>query len=399
MLNTLPLVFIGILLGTFTGLTPAIHVNTIVILILSSLPILLEFLTVYEIIAIIISMAVMHTFVDFIPAMLLGAPHEDSVLSVLPGHKLLLEGRGYEAIRLTVIGGLGAALLSCAVLPIGIKIFPALYFSAREILPFLLLGVLAYMIYAERTPQRRAFALLVMIYSGVLGLIVLNSGILSPRYALFPALTGLFGISTLLTSLRTQPKIPEQEITYSEVGIKNGVVMGSIGGIATGLLPSIGSSQSALIIQNILKGKDEKEFLIALGGVNTSDAIYALLALYLIGNPRSGASIAIEQMIMDFTLYDFIFMISVILITLFFATFITLELARFSVRRVQSIDYKLFSKATLIFLIALILLLTGLTGLLIAITATAIGSITHLTGIKRSQCMAVLIIPTILYFL
>jgi putative membrane protein len=194
-------------------------------------------------------------------------------------------------------------------------------------------------------------------------------------------------------------KIPKQEIRSSEGYYPDGVAIGTLGGMLTGLLPSIGSSQSALIIQNVFKTKDEKAFLVALGGVNTSDAIYALFALYLIGNPRSGASIAVEHIMKEFTLYDFLFMASIVLVAAFFATFATLTIAKISVRKVQEIDYAKFSKLVLLFLFALIFALTGVRGVLIAATATAIGFTAHLAGVKRSNCMAVLVIPTILYFL
>ncbi|MFH1774046.1 MAG: tripartite tricarboxylate transporter permease [Methanobacteriota archaeon] len=396
MLEILAFAIIGMFFGVFTGMVPGIHVNTIVILIISALPFLLEHFSAYEIASLIISMSVVHSFVNFIPAILIGAPQEDNVLSVLPGHRLLLQGHGYEAIQLTVIGGLGAIILSIATLPAGVKLLPIFYSHVREVLPYLLACVLIYMIYSER---ERFLAALVIACSGILGFLILNYEILPPKYALFPTLTGLFGMSTLLTSLAAQVKIPRQEIRSSEGYYPGGVAIGTLGGMLTGLLPSIGSSQSALIIQNVFKTKDEKAFLVALGGVNTSDAIYALFALYLIGNPRSGASIAVEHIMTDFTLYDFLFMASIVLAAAFFATFATLTIAKISLRKVQEIDYAKFSKLVLLFLFALIFALTGVRGVLIAATATAIGFTAHLAGVKRSNCMAVLVIPTILYFL
>lgn len=396
MLEILAFALIGMLLGIFTGLTPGIHVNTVVILVISSLPILLEHFSAYDVAALIISMSVMHTFVDFIPSILIGAPNEGSVLSVLPGHRLLLQGRAYEAIQLTVIGGVGATVVSVATLPVWIKILPGLYSSTREVLPYLLTCALIYIVYSER---KRIPALLIIAYSGILGVIVLNSNILPLKYALFPTLTGLFGMSTLLSSMATQPKIPEQEIQESEGYYPGGILIGSLGGMLTGLLPSIGSSQSAFIIQNAFKNRNEKSFLVALGGVNTSDAIYALFALYLIGNPRSGASIAVEHIMREFTPLDFLLMISIVLLTAFFAAFATLALARIFVRKIQEIDYGKFSRATLLFLVVLIFTLTGAKGLLIAAIATNIGLMAHQFGIRKSDCMAVLIVPTILYFL
>jgi len=401
MLELLVFILVGALLGTFTGMVPGIHVNTVVIVVISLLPVLLSHFPIRSVIAVIIAMSVVHTFVDYIPSILLGAPMEDSVLSVLPGHRMLMTGRGYEAIRLTVLGGVGASLLGGLILPFGILFFPIVYSLARRVMAYLLLFVLFYMVYTERGMKKKLYSLITISYSGLLGIIILNHYILPPKYVLFPALTGLFGISTLLSSARSRPKIPRQTFSYSKRMYLRGIVMGSLGGVLTGLLPSVGSSQSALIIQNLM-GKGERnvrEFLVSLGGVNTSDAIYALFALYLIGNPRSGASIAVEQIIGEFGFNDLLFMVAVVMATTFFAAAITLRLARFFVGHIQSIDYGLFTKALLLFLTLFVILLTGWRGILVAATATSIGLSTIYAGVKRTHGMALLMVPTIMYFL
>jgi putative membrane protein len=398
-LDILCFALIGVLLGAITGLTPGLHVNTLVVIILSLTPFFPESLGIEGVVALIIAMSITHTFVSFIPAIFIGAPREDNVLSVLPGHRLLIQGRGYEAVRLTLLGGIGAIAVSVAVLPLGLKVLPILYEATRAVLPYLLLGVLGFMVFTEDGWRRKTFSLVLILYSGALGLLVLNKGLLPAKFALFPTLTGLFGLSTLLISLRSRVEIPEQTLEYDSGNYPRGLLAGSLGGILTGLLPSIGSSQSALIIQNFLGEKKEKSFLVALGGVNTSDAIYALFALYLIGNPRSGASIAVERLLPEVIYADFLFMVGVVLFTSFFAALITLNLAKFFVRKIQKLDYGKFSLGVLLFLTVLILLLTGPVGLLIAGTGTAIGVAAPLAGIKRSHGMAVLIIPTILYFL
>ncbi|MEE9610685.1 MAG: tripartite tricarboxylate transporter permease [Desulfatiglandales bacterium] len=401
MLEVVAFILVGALLGTFTGMVPGIHVNTVVIVVISLLPFLLSHFPIHSVIAVIIAMSVVHTFVDYIPSILLGAPMEDSVLSVLPGHRMLMTGRGYEAIRLTVLGGVGASLLGGLILPFGILFFPIVYSLARRVMAYLLLFVLFYMVYTERGMKKKLYSLITISYSGLLGIIILNHYILPPKYVLFPALTGLFGISTLLSSARSRPKIPRQTFSYSKRMYLRGIVMGSLGGVLTGLLPSVGSSQSALIIQNLM-GKGERnvrEFLVSLGGVNTSDAIYALFALYLIGNPRSGASIAVEQIIGEFGFNDLLFMVAVVMATTFFAAAITLRLARFFVGRIQSIDYGLFTKALLLFLTFFVILLTGWRGILVAGTATSIGLSTIYAGVKRTHGMALLMVPTIMYFL
>jgi putative membrane protein len=389
----------GILLGCFTGLVPGIHVNNVVIGTMALLTLLLSHLSPHQIAAFFISMAMVHTFVDFIPSILLGAPQEDSVLSVLPGHRMLLQGRGYEAIQLTVAGGLGAAVVGIALLPLGLAIFPYLYSISLRFLAPLLALVILYMVALEGSPRKMLYSLMVVIYSGVLGILVLNGGILSPTYALFPALTGLFGLSTLLLSIGTEPRIPKQGLESSRDMHPRGMAIGAGAGLVAGLVPSIGSAQSALVVQNLFKGEEDEEFLVALGGVNTTEALYAFLALYLIGNPRSGASMAVERLVPQPAFTDFLFMVGVAMVSILPAVGLTLLISRLAVRRIQRINYRTFSLAIVLLLVLFIACLTGWKGILIAITATAIGITTPILGIKRSHCMGVLMVPTILYFL
>jgi putative membrane protein len=399
MLELLIFVAAGAFLGIFTGLVPGIHVNTVVIVILSVLPVLLETFGMYPVIALIISISVVHSFVDFIPSILLGAPEEDSVLSILPGHRLLLNGRGYEAIRLTVMGGLGSVVVGVGILPLGLGFFPVFYRFSLSVLPVLLGFILVYMVLSEIDRRRKGFAVLSITFSGCLGFLVLDTNILDPEYVLFPTLTGLFGMSTLLVSLRSNPNIPPQTMEEDGSIPTKGIFIGPAAGILAGLVPSMGSSQSAILVQKAFKDEGDSEFLAALGGVNTTESLYAFLALFLIGNPRSGASIAVERIFSTVDFADFLFMVGVVLVSASFATPLTLALGRVLVPRVQGIDYSKFSLATILFLLSVVTLVTGPMGVLILATATAIGLIPAISGAKRSTCMAVLILPTLFYFL
>ncbi|MCH7770430.1 MAG: tripartite tricarboxylate transporter permease [Bacteroidetes bacterium] len=87
---------VGILTGTTTGLIPGIHINLIGVFIVSlSASLFLSINPIY-LAVFIVSMAITHTFVDFIPSIFLGCPDTDTELSVLPGHELLKKGQGYE---------------------------------------------------------------------------------------------------------------------------------------------------------------------------------------------------------------------------------------------------------------------------------------------------------------
>ena len=89
MLDVLLAVLAGVCAGTITGLSPGVHINLVSVLLFSASSVLLGFVSPLALAAFIIAMGITHTFVDSIPSVFLGAPDEDKVMAVLPGHKLL----------------------------------------------------------------------------------------------------------------------------------------------------------------------------------------------------------------------------------------------------------------------------------------------------------------------
>ena len=135
---------LGILAGTFTGLAPGIHINLIASLLLLSQSSPSPDL-VLPFVIFIIAMSITHTFIDFIPSIFLGAPEEDTFLSLLPGHELFLEGRAQEAVVLTLYCALAAIPIVLITIPLYLLFLPSIYASFKFLLPFLLIFFSGYL--------------------------------------------------------------------------------------------------------------------------------------------------------------------------------------------------------------------------------------------------------------
>jgi len=162
---------LGAAIGIGTGLVPGMHVNNVALLIfvgqpaLSSLILLLfgwavpSFGDIMILLSIlIIAIAVSHTFVSFVPSVFLGAPDEDTALSVLPGHRMLLRGRGYEAVLLTARGCLWGFVASLAlILPLRLLMGSPVnaYDKLRPVMAGVLALVVTLLIYSE-SERRKA---------------------------------------------------------------------------------------------------------------------------------------------------------------------------------------------------------------------------------------------------
>ena len=83
--------FFGVMLGSLTGLIPGFHVNNVALILLALSPALLDLgIPLASVAAIIVSTGTVHTFLNYIPSALIGAPDGDTALSLLPGHRMLL---------------------------------------------------------------------------------------------------------------------------------------------------------------------------------------------------------------------------------------------------------------------------------------------------------------------
>ena len=79
--------FIGILIGTLTGMIPGIHVNTAGAILFASSAFLLGFLSPEFLCVLMVSMSIAHALTEFVPSMLLGVPQEGTATSILPGQR------------------------------------------------------------------------------------------------------------------------------------------------------------------------------------------------------------------------------------------------------------------------------------------------------------------------
>ncbi len=172
-----------------------------------------------------------------------------------------------------------------------------------------------------------------------------------------------------------------------------------LGGIVAGLLPGLGSAQSTALTQQVFREKDRdgRKFLISIGAVSSSDLVYSLLALYLIGNPRSGIAVAVSTLI-EVGFSEMLMLICVIVISAGLGVFLTLKLTRMSLKVLTKVNYPQLCLWTLVFIYALIFIFSGFLGLIIGAVAMFVGLIPNYCNIRRTHSMGCLLLPTILWF-
>ena len=387
---------IGVILGTFTGLTPGIHINLVSIIVIES-ALITSNINPLAIMVFIVAMSITHTFVDFIPSIYLGAPNEDTALSTMPGHRMLLKGNGHKAVLLTIIGSSLGSLIFILITPLFFLFISTIYPFFQNMMAWILIWISILMILNEK--NSKIFALIIFILSGFIGIATLNLTINQP---LLPLLSGLFGSSTLIYSINQHTKIPKQKITPIKLNKKDLVKPTISTSIITPIfsfLPGLGSSQAAIVSSQIFK-QTQEQFLILLGSINTFVMSASFLVLYLIDKARTGSAAAISQ-IPNFALspQSIIILYIAIILSSLIAIPITINISKIFSKNIHKIDYSKISFATLIILTIIVLYFSGLIGFIVFITSTILGITCTLFNVRKGFLMGSLLIPTILFYL
>ncbi|MBU0536096.1 MAG: tripartite tricarboxylate transporter permease, partial [Nanoarchaeota archaeon] len=379
--------------------TPGIHTNLVAIMLVSASPFLLHYTNPIVLAVFIIAISVTNTFVDSIPSIFLGAPDSDMALGVLPGHRYLLKGWGYQAVKLTLIGSFGAVILSILMFPLSIPIVKFVYPLVKDYIGWMLILVVVFMIFRD---NKKLWAIFIFLLAGSLGLIVLNIPTLSQP--LFPLLSGLFGVSTLLISLRDTNSIPEQK-TEERIKLKKShalkaLLSGQFSGFITAIFPGLGAAQAAVISMQITRKLGDHGFMILIGSINTVNFILSISALYAIDKARNGSIVAVSQLMPDgISLLTAVLFLAATLVSGAASVYFTLKIARVFSKLMNRINYRKLVIGIILLITVLVAVLTGPIGLLVLIVSTAVGIIPAEVKTTRTHGMGCLLLPVILYFM
>jgi putative membrane protein len=269
------------------------------------------------------------------------------------------------------------------------------------IIPYLLIFVSLYLILAE---EEWILSGIIFIFAGFLGMFVFELPVKDP---LLPLLTGLFGVSGLIVSLKSKVTIPKQkirkikEIRLDKKDFWSSILSGAFAASICSFFPGVGSGHAA-VIGSELNGsirENQKSFLFLVGLIGVIMIALSFVTIYSIGKTRSGAAVAVSEILGNMNLFDLAIIILAVLISGVLAFFIGLQIARFFSYKIDKLNYRWLSWFVIMLLFVVNLFLTNWLGLLTLVTASALGVSCIESGVRRIQLMGVLLVPTILYYL
>ncbi|WP_254765102.1 tripartite tricarboxylate transporter permease [Natrinema marinum] len=390
-------VLAGSALGTCSGLVPGLHANNFALLlagIAPSVPGPPLFVG-----CAMLAAGVVHTFLNAVPAMALGVPDAEMAITALPGHRLVLAGRGYEAIRLSALGSVLAVL---AAVPLSVPVtraVTAVYPTVQANLSVVLAAIAVALLASEPTWRGRFGGLLSFALATGLGALALDLTPAAPLEAggtLAPLFAGLFGAPVLLDAIRGSglPRQTGDGIAMSRGLIGVTAVAGTLAGAAVGYLPGITAAIAAVaVLAAVPDGASDRGYIVATSGVDTANTIFALLALVAIGQPRTGVMVAFETVGAPLELP--ILLAAVVLAGLI-GFVLVIVLGDAYLEFVGRLAYWKLSVAVLALLLALAFLFAGSVGIAIFVAATAVGMVPVRLHARRVHLMGVLIGPLML---
>ena len=124
----------------------------------------------------------------------------------------------------------------------------------------------------------------------------------------------------------------------------------------------------------------------------------SLLSVWLISRQRSGIAVALAT-VAEINFTNSLLIVFTVLASTGIAAFATIFIAKNFAEKISSVNYALLSKSIIIFIIILVFIFTQWIGLALLAVCTCLGIYTNLSGVNRSTMMAVLIVPTILFYI
>ena len=366
-----------------------------------------------------IGLVVGWSLLNTIPSVLLGAPDESAIFTVLPGQKYLMTGRGYEGVMMIGAGSLvGLFMLVFIIGPFAPKYLPIVRYVLNPHMHWILWVIITFILITEwpkggnRGPAGwRKFAdawstlsagLFTFFISGLLGFLLLYRAPVSIENAfqnIMPAFVGLFAIPWCLLNAVSGAKVPEQRVRDTlningDLLLRSGIA-GGIGGGFAAFFPVVTGGIGGLLAGHATAQRDERIFMMSQG---VSKVVYYVGALMLFFVPglyltRGGGAWILKGLTTPRTVGDYYLALGCIAIAGSISFLLMSPLTKWTLKLMKKVDYRLISVFALFIITALVFSVTGWIGLFIMSVGTGIGLIPVLYGSRRLNCLGVLLLP------
>lgn len=424
-METFTTILLWTILGTLSGcvfsLLPSLHIYNVAGIGLLLWQVFGDSIPPDGVPAYFMAMIVAFSFINTIPMTFFGAPDESASVTILPGSKYLMAGRGYEAAIVSGIGSLAGIFLLCALTPVFFCIFPTFHRIVGNHMAWILALVMIYMLMSEwpkgcgigDTVLKRfshawanLFAgQLAFVLSGILGLIITSKSIIAVDMGfqnIMPVFVGLFAVPSIVQNLLSREKIPPQfvsekvELSWRYLG--QATFQGGIGGLLAAYLPAVTAGIGSIIAGHATALRGDILFILSGGVAKVIYYVGAFLFLFILtdispsGLGKGGLNIILKPVFSPVP-GDYTVMLAIIVISGCLSFLLLLPFAKWTLKVIEKVDYHNLYWFALFLVVAIVGGLTSWAGLFVMAVASCIGAIPVFYHARRSNCMAVLLVP------
>ncbi len=381
-------ILIGVGLGLLSGFIPGFNSNNLSLILITYGIISSNYYLAVTIVAIEISFS----FFEFLSPMIFGIGSEATSLAIGSVPDNMTKESFRHGMHIVASGGIIGVLISLPLFFFAEKIYPLVYTSLKPLVGWILLLLCIYMIWIERNWKKRAFALVIFSLSGLLGLLVKNSGLIGSDYLLMPIFIGLYGFSSLISKRHEiVDSIKDIGWSYKIRAITVGFITSMFASMISGMKRG---QTSALALQagGIFK---HEQVLFILPMISLAFITLSIFVLGSTGNVRSNLAYDIQEVVPEPYFSETALFVGAIAISACMSAGILILLARpigVLLSRIHGRYLKIFG-----FFICMLLIVkfTGINGVLLAFTTTCIGILSSRLGTRSTHMMGVLLLPSI----
>ncbi len=374
------LIIFALFLGLLAGLVPGLHSNTLVSVMLSlniqspDLPFA------------IITMYAVYSIISYIPAVFLGIPDPTVVLSVLPGHRMAMQGKGLEALTIMVVSSIFAILACIALFPLSQFLYPVVFPAIQPYLLYILIAASAILLLRGKKP---IYSLLIFLLAGFLGKQAFSLHLADPFLPLF---SGMFAMAAIFTYSNSQ--LPRQVLPRKiDTSLIKFAFLGVFLGWCADLLPGISSPAQVAAFASILLPFSGTAYLATISSISISESIFAFSTASTIDKARIGAIAEAADLtpIAD-SLAPFLgyFILGTAVACVLIYAF------RSKIGEISKINFNLLNLMLAIYLIAIVFLIDSFAGLVLFAVSSGLGYLCIRMNVERTTLMGAIIVPTIL---
>jgi len=339
-----------------------------------------------------VAIEISFSFFEFLSPMIFGIGNEATALAVDPVHVRLTEESFGRGMSLVVTGGVVGILISLPLIFFAEKIYPVVYDSLKPLVGWILLFLCLYMIWIEKGWKRKIFATTIFCLSGLLGLLVRDSGLVSPEYVLLPIFIGLYGFSSLLS------KRHEKIDLLQDIGWMEKARSAAIAFMVTmfaSLISGMKRGQTSALALQIGNISSREEILFILPAISLAFSMLSIFVLGSTGRIRSTLAYDIQQIMGELYFSQTLLFAGSVAVSACLSACVLILLARPIGRLLSRINRKYLEIFGFCLGALMVINFTGIYGMVLAFTATCIGMLSSRLRTRSTHLMGVLLLPSI----